>query len=286
MKIEQINFASKIVSYFRMSKVERMIMGIDNDGFSWFADNWLSVVLSAGAVGMAYLYLLEELHPIIFGISFFVYLLVVVLSHRYYRKYICRIKNSLKEYLFNTSKLFWEQIVKLYSESVAIYKKHNGFWNKVLFWLIMPIANLLLYGLVLIAYILIIPIYAIVGLFFLLMVNELLAMLVSVVVLSNTETSTVYLIVSLILSVPMVLFGRIIFNKEVKEIGDSFTPSKEFQERVKVKKITKDLTLYRCNVSKDRFYVKYSSTNLIQEFLQVEKVEEIVKKRRGWFGKS
>lgn len=84
----------------------------------------------------------------------------------------------------------------------------------------------------------------------------------------------------------MILFGRVVFNKEVKEIGETFPSSKEFQERIKVKKITKDLTLYRCNKDKDRFYVKYNSTNQIQEFLQVEKLEEIVEKRRSWFKKS
>lgn len=219
-----------------MSNVERMIMGVDKDGYSWLVDNWLSIILSVGAVGMALLYLLEEIQPIVFGIAFFTYLLVVVLSHRYYRKYVCRIKNSMKDYILKTSKLFWDQIVKLYSESVAIYKKYGGFWNKVLFLLIMPIANLLLYGLVFVAYILVIPIFALIGLFFFLNINELLATIVSIVVLSIFEISTLYLIVAFILSVPMILFGRVVFNKEVKEIGDSFTSSKDFQERVKVKK--------------------------------------------------
>ncbi|QMS84719.1 hypothetical protein [Candidatus Xianfuyuplasma coldseepsis] len=286
MKIEEINFVSKIVSYFRMSKVERMIMGVDKDGFSWVVDNWLSLVLSAGAVGMAYLYLLEKIKPIVFGMVFFIYLLVVVLSHRYYRMYVCRIKDSLKDYILKTSKLFWDQIVKLYLESLTIYKKYSGFWNKVLFWLIMPIANLLLYGLVFVAYILVVPIFALIGLFFFLNINELLATIVSIVVLRIFEVSTLHLIVAFIISVPMILFGRVVFNKEVKEIGDSFTSSKDFQEGVKVKKITKDLTLYRSNEDKDRFYVKYNNTNQIQEFLQVERLEEIVEKRRHWFKKN
>lgn len=39
MRIEQINFASKIVSYFRMSKVERMIM-MDSHGLRIIGCHW------------------------------------------------------------------------------------------------------------------------------------------------------------------------------------------------------------------------------------------------------